>query len=281
MAEFAQISPIIQLDADSVNRLVTQLNEQATQVALALAKIQGQDGMTPTFSNNLDLGGKRITNYGDGEGEHELADIAQLRRNALYADREQPHRTSKMIEAAGGLHVPRARAPRDALPLDQAEELLEEILPAGVILLWSGAVADVPPGWAICDGTAGTPDLRDRFIVGAGSTYAVGATGGNATLNLEHLHSADGTLAAASNGAHTHGVGTLANGVPNSTIAVDRNLDALTTNVGTDTHSHTITGATGSDGAHTHDVTGNTANALSSATSILPPYYALAFIMKL
>lgn len=69
------------------------------------------------------------------------------------------------------------------------------IVPVGVILLWSGSIASIPPGWALCDGTNGTPDLRDRFVVGAGSAYAVGATGGEATHTLTtdemptHAHS--------------------------------------------------------------------------------------------
>ena len=50
--------------------------------------------------------------------------------------------------------------------------------PSGGIVMWSGSVASIPSGWLLCDGTNGTPDLRNRFIVGAGSTYAVGATGG-------------------------------------------------------------------------------------------------------
>ena len=47
-------------------------------------------------------------------------------------------------------------------------------IPAGTIVMWSGAVANIPQGWTLCDGTSGTPDLRNRFIVGAGSEYAVG-----------------------------------------------------------------------------------------------------------
>jgi hypothetical protein len=58
----------------------------------------------------------------------------------------------------------------------------------GIICMWSGAVDAVPWGWALCDGTNGTPDLRDRFIVGAGSTYAKGATGGATSVNLAHTH---------------------------------------------------------------------------------------------
>ena len=48
----------------------------------------------------------------------------------------------------------------------------------GIIAIWSGAVVDIPFGWKLCDGSSGTPDLRDRFIVGAGGGYPVGTTGG-------------------------------------------------------------------------------------------------------
>lgn len=41
----------------------------------------------------------------------------------------------------------------------------------GIICLWGGAIVDIPAGWHLCDGTNGTPDLRDRFVIGAGSTY--------------------------------------------------------------------------------------------------------------
>jgi len=59
--------------------------------------------------------------------------------------------------------------------------------------MWSGAIVDIPFGWQLCNGSNGTPDLRNKFIVGAGSTYAVGATGGALThthsVALNHTHS--------------------------------------------------------------------------------------------
>lgn len=58
---------------------------------------------------------------------------------------------------------------------------LDTAMPSGGIIIWSGAVASVPTGWYLCNGSNSTPDLRDRFVVGAGSSYAVGATGGEAT----------------------------------------------------------------------------------------------------
>lgn len=48
----------------------------------------------------------------------------------------------------------------------------------GIIALWSGSIVTIPTGWQLCDGTNGTPDLRDRFIIGAGPIKAPGTTGG-------------------------------------------------------------------------------------------------------
>jgi hypothetical protein len=74
----------------------------------------------------------------------------------------------------------------------------------GMIILWSGSIASIPSGFALCDGTSGTPDLRDRFIVGAGSTYAVDATGGSADATLPtHTHTATSTV---TDPGHTHGL---------------------------------------------------------------------------
>ena len=57
-------------------------------------------------------------------------------------------------------------------------------IPSGFIGLWSGAANAIPSGWYLCNGSNGTPDLRDRFVVGAGSGYSVGNTGGANTVTL-------------------------------------------------------------------------------------------------
>jgi len=63
-------------------------------------------------------------------------------------------------------------------------------IPRGIITCWTGSIANIPLGWHLCDGSAGTPDLRNRFIIGAGDTYSPRDTGGSATHT--HTGSTDG-----------------------------------------------------------------------------------------
>jgi len=69
-------------------------------------------------------------------------------------------------------------------------------VPTGAIIMWSGSIGSIPAGYVLCNGSNGTPDLRDRFVVGSGNTYAVGNTGGftssvtsNAGTNLPLYYS--------------------------------------------------------------------------------------------
>ncbi len=91
------------------------------------------------------------------------------------------------------------------------------LVPTGVIVMWSGVAASIPGGWALCDGTAGTPDLRSKFVIGAGtggSYLAPGAEVGTNSLVFTTgsggSHSHTGSSGAA--GAHTHGASTSADG---------------------------------------------------------------------
>ena len=78
------------------------------------------------------------------------------------------------------------------------------IIPSGGIILWSGAANAIPTGWYLCDGQNSTPDLRNRFVIGAGDTYAVDATGGSADATLvSHTHGS-GNLGTGNAGSHSH-----------------------------------------------------------------------------
>lgn len=136
-------------------------------------------------------------------------------------------------------------------------------IPTGGIIIWSGSSSAIPTGWLLCNGSSGTPDLRNRFVVGATSTYAVGATGGSTdAIVVAHTH----TGTTASSGSHSH---TYNEPYYNSGAA------AYPAQGSTYTQSATTSTA----GAHTHTFTTDSSGS-SGTNANLPPYYALCYIMK-
>ena len=143
-------------------------------------------------------------------------------------------------------------------------------VPQGGIIMWSGAANAIPQGWALCDGANGTPNLRDRFVVGAGSaTYPVGKTGGAASHTLtvnempSHTHPQN---------AHKHSE--LRVWTSNSDRSGQDNVDPV--------RSSQSGSWSGIDGGETNDATATNQNTGGDAAhNNLPPYYALCFIMKL
>lgn len=175
-------------------------------------------------------------------------------------------------------------------------------VPAGGIIMWSGAVSAIPSGWVICDGANGTPDLTGRFVVHAdadsGGTYNVGDTGGadEVTLTESQIPAHSHTASTSSSGSHTHSASTGSAGShshvtnyyetngsgdggigPASSCCGGSVLSngLSTSTAGDHTHSVSITSA----GAHTHTVTVDNAGSGGSHEN-RPPYYALAYIMK-
>jgi microcystin-dependent protein len=138
-----------------------------------------------------------------------------------------------------------------------------------MIMLWSGSVASIPSGWALCNGSNGTPDLRNRFVVGAGSTYAVAATGGSAdAIVVSHTHTATSSV---TDPQHSHNAasGQFVQQVPSG--GVDSTAGGATKSYSTSTAS----ASTGISVSTTVNSTGS-----SGTNANLPPYYALAYIMK-
>ena len=155
-----------------------------------------------------------------------------------------------------------------------SNDMVGGITPIGGIILWSGSTASIPSGWALCDGNNGTPDLRNKFIVGAGSTYNVNATGGSAdAIVVSHTHGS-GTLSAAD---HTHDFKA-------SNRAGDEDAWSNTNKafVGDlDNAAFTQSGTNKIFGSGSLSVSGSTASQGSSGTNAnLPPYLALAYIMR-
>jgi microcystin-dependent protein len=139
-------------------------------------------------------------------------------------------------------------------------------IPTGMISLWYGSIGSVPSGWYLCDGTNGTPDLRDRFVVGAGTTYSVGATGGSTdSVVVSHTHTATTT---STDSGHTH----VMTNISRSISASGGGVDVLTGGAATISTQSGTANITSTTTVASAGVSGTNAN--------LPPYYALAYVMK-
>lgn len=156
-------------------------------------------------------------------------------------------------------------------------------IPIGGIIIWSGSISNIPSGWTLCDGNNGTPNLKDRFIIGSGGTFATNSTGGAAsvTVSSTQMPSHDHTGTANSVGNHRHSV------VRDQEDNGGSNSAAYHGQHGTDDQyklqrhsSDANRWNTSSAGGHTHTFTsGNTGS--SQPHENRPPYFALAYIMRI
>ena len=166
---------------------------------------------------------------------------------------------------SGIMTAPTAAAGTNTTQIATTAFALANGIPSGAIILWSGSIASIPSGWLLCNGASGTPDLRDRFVVGAGSTYAVGATGGSADATLvSHSHTATSSV---SDPGHQHTYQLSSDGT--SAVNAAQNGSPV---LGNGTTGTSTTGISVSTSINTVGSSATNAN--------LPPYYALAYIMK-
>lgn len=168
----------------------------------------------------------------------------------------------------------------DKLDGSHISDIVASVMPLGAIMIWSGTDGTVPIGWHICDGGAYgskvSPDLRDRFVIGAGSTYAVGATGGPASWNGTITPTADvsiddHTLTTAELPAHTHTFDEYGSSQVGRTFS-----DAGQYWRANSATTAAINNQAAGGGAHGH--TGSTAS--FTAVNPRPVYYSLYYIMK-
>lgn len=147
-------------------------------------------------------------------------------------------------------------------------------IPVGTIVMWSGTIATIPTGWLLCNGQPGTPDLRDKFIIGAAQddagvaktniTGSLTQTGGSKdAIVVEHNH----TAAIASAGLHSHEYFPFGTGIGTGFGTAETFQESQPARI------------TASAGAHVHTATIDSSGA-SGTNARLPPYYALAYIIR-
>jgi hypothetical protein len=182
------------------------------------------------------------------------SDISDAEAIGMSRGRRSPQRATA--------EQPRSRAPAQrkvdqAVPARHAQPRLvltkETYKPLTLIRLYAGVAADIPAGWQLADGTNGTPDMRDKFIVGAGNLYAQGAAGGSTTITSNNLPT------------HTHPYN-------DKDTTYTANTVAVASGSGT-----TVVQSLTAGGGDTARTSGNNT---TTATPYLPPYYATAYIIN-
>lgn len=140
-------------------------------------------------------------------------------------------------------------------------------LPIGSIIIWNKTAAEIPQGWQVCNGTNGTPDLRDYFVRGA----TIDGDVGNGETG-SHAHSRP--AATSSDGSHTHGMSISLGGA----VGTESNVGEYQfgVSVAQAGHGHSGgSGTTGSGGGHSHAITGNTGTEVTD-----PEHVKLYYIMR-
>jgi microcystin-dependent protein len=159
-----------------------------------------------------------------------------------------------------------------------AQQIMDASIASGIIAYWPNSEASIPAGFKLCNGSSGTPDLRGRFIVGAGGAYSAGSSGGFDTINLiGTLTIATHALTIAEMPAHAHAYNDTRNYQEKADApgGVWLDKDCYGSLSGIYGHGST-TASTGSGTPHGHPGSSITFAAIDNR----PPFYALLYIMK-
>jgi microcystin-dependent protein len=264
-------------------------NQSSGNVGVGVApNIGTMPGKLTVFHDAVIAGGPGDNPYlflGVSGGQQLIMDNDEIMSKT---DDATPNGVLQLQKAGGSVEVG-ADQQADLNVSGKLQERGWDLLPQGAIIMWTGSV--VPNGWVLCDGgrylpdvngldsidvsgvnpaAVATPDLRDRFVVGSGASYAIGNQGGlnTVTLSLAQMpnHSHTGTT---STDSHDHQIPyaqqLVASGASHNAVT---NNPAGPLNLSSDSHSH----------SHTLNI--NSAGS-SAAHENRPPYFAVAYIAKL
>lgn len=215
----------------------------------------------------------RATDYASlaAKGKSDIPNSGGYQREITLSAESNYSDSIKQKTATVKIYKTGESTPRISLDVKRlSKEVSASSVPSGTILPWYGALGNIPVGYALCNGSNGTPDLRDKFLVGAGSSYNLGNSGGADTVTLttaqmpSHTHSGSTSVA----GLHTHRLYLVTTTEGNWGLA--RYGGAI------GYQSQWMEAA----GAHSHTMNLNNTGG-SQAHENRPPYYAVYYIMKL
>lgn len=137
-----------------------------------------EEGVTRLFENGLskDVFITRYAAFGNGVGA--IAWNTVQRFKGLLNFKDLPHEKTNAFDLDDESKLATAKS------VKLLNDKVNNILPAGIIVTWSGSMSTIPFGYALCDGQDGRPDLRDKFILGAGLNYPIGSVGGEKAHTL-------------------------------------------------------------------------------------------------
>lgn len=262
----------------------------SSMIGLSLAKI-GQAGMSATASNTIAMQASNIAssdaallhavNYEDLTASNRSAvSGTAFQHETLLSNESSYTDTIKQKIATINVYKGDESIPRSTLQVTRySVEKQESSVPAGSIIPWYGNLANIPDGFALCDGKNGTPDLRNRFIVGAGDTYKLSDIGGEDAVKLKPSQT--------SSHYHTFGY----HNANNNGYFITTASKKINASLPSGTYPAKWNGS-GGGGWYGWDGSGwaggqNLVTSLTVATEAQkphenrPPYYALHYIMKL
>lgn len=288
--------------ATDLEARATGLEKRATSAEKEITNLKNADTVLQTRATKLEDRATKLEN----RAKNLENDVSYIKNNpaprALLADRatnaDNAANATKATNDGSNRNIVNTYATKNELnTVKQAATLA---VPIGCILPYAGSLSKIPAGWKLCNGQNGTPDLRDRFIVGAGHSYNSGAKGGEASKKLtvdmlpEHRHT---FFAAGSTDSDGHGgihcaVQTISDGVTGVAITngVYDEKSPVGRAAGEGGRQMTKTGeragspylkGTKESGVNSTggvSLNGQTAS-IQQGISLMPPYYALYYIM--
>lgn len=234
-----------------------------------------------------------VVDFIDANGnDHYVVELASIETNGAITDLRKVVDRFDGVNRGNWSELVTDDPVADPQKLASAKLVEDTRVPVGGIIMWSGTVATIPGGWALCDGQNGTPDLEDKFIIGGGAVTAPGTTLGSKSKTTDskgsHSHSItvnSHTLTLSQSPAHNHYLGAALREYPNnfnfgSTTSGPTRTEGASGASVNDAHPYTST--SGSGNSHNHGGSSASAgNHTHAIADIRPPSYALAYIMKL